>query len=248
MESLKFLVVVTGMNCGKWAYGCLDSIRQQSYSNYDVTIVDDFSNDNTAALIKGFLRKNNLLWKFFTSSKNLGTVLARDKAIRAYSDDYDVIVWVDMDDKLKLNALERVAHEYKIKDIWLTYGNFIDSTGNICFTSSNINYSKIVHEANSYRLAIWKFAHLRTFRKSLYLKLTNNDLFVPFAKLYPDANMLYCMMEMAGENRMSGILDVLYEYNMKNPMSIYHRAKAEDREAELALIKRIPAKHRIKSL
>ena len=47
--SSKVLVSIVSYNSGRHLKSCLESLRKQSYSNFDVHIFDNASDDNTSA-------------------------------------------------------------------------------------------------------------------------------------------------------------------------------------------------------
>lgn len=237
MTNPRFFIIVSGYNCEPYVKGCLDSIKAQTYKNYVVSVQDDASTDDTFEMIKENVAPEWFYGKHLVRS---GMVKVRNFQAKARID-YDVIVWVDLDDQLEPNALERVAKEYEDPECWLTYGNFVDS--------DNKTYIWLRLKNKSFREQLhFEFTHLRTFRKELYFKLTEADLFPDKREIYPDANMLYCMLEMAGRNHIRYIQDIIYRYNTHNPINVIRRFTPEEREAELNYIKSLPPKQKLLTL
>ena len=235
MEKVRFLVVVSGHNCSAYVKGCLDSIKAQTYTNYDVSIQDDASTDGTIDLI----RENALpSWSYGQHYERSGMVMCRDFQVKV-KEGFDVIVWVDMDDQLEPNALERVAKEYEDKDCWLTMGSWSASNG-FKYTPEFMDIP--------FRYQDLQFTHLRTFKKELYRHLTKEDLYPEHREIYPDANMLYCLLELAGIEHIRIIPDIIYRYNTNNPLSVIRRFTPEQRADELSFIKSLPPKQKLNSL
>lgn len=157
-----------------------------------------------------------------------------------------MIVWLDLDDRLLPNALEELAKVYQDEGIWLTYGNYITDKGEQPF--KNVEIPDDIHEANAYRKYPFMFMHLRSYRKALYEKLTDQDKFGDFGWAYQDANMLFCMMEMAGKEHMKAINEPLYVYTVSNPISVMNRFSHKQRQEEYRKICSIKPKERIKKL
>lgn len=81
----------------------LDSILNQSYSNFELVISDDCSEDNTWKIISEYAKKDNRI-KIFRNEHNLGFVKNFEKVISLCSCDY--IALSDQDDIWKSNHLE----------------------------------------------------------------------------------------------------------------------------------------------
>ena len=242
--STRFLIVCTGHNCAPYVAGCVSSVLKQTYGNYDYVFVDDASTDATHQALLALVPKE----KIIHLSTRVGTVMAHHIGILSATD-YDVVVWLDMDDELLHCALTRLHKEYRDASVWLTYGNYVDRNGEIFFDKKNIDFPEFIHERNAYRQADWKFIHLRSFRKKLYQHLTDADLFLPDSiKAYIDYNLWICLMELAGKEHMSGITDVLYYYNNMNPTNLLRSYTLNQLEYERDFCKKITPKQRLISL
>lgn len=236
----RFLIIATGFNCKQYIKLCFDSIVGQSYTNYDVIIVDDCSNDGTFDEIKKHAKSD---WTIIRNKLNCGTILSRDKAIKQFNREFDVIVWLDLDDQLMSHSLQRLNEVYQDQNILMTYGNYVTDKGDQPFKSVAIPDE--IHESNSYRKHKFMFMHLRSFKKSLYFKLSDSDIFDPNVKIYNDANMLFCLMEMSGQKRMVGIDEPLYIYNVSNPLSLMNTYHHNLRKAELEYLSNLKPKNRL---
>lgn len=245
MKEINFLIVASGKDCEKWVDGCIKSVEAQTYRNFNFVLADDGSRDNTPFIIKKSEWWRNAL--YITDS--VGLVMARHRYLQQLIKfarplfEFDVIVWLDLDDQLLPNALERLAKEYQDPDCWLTYGGYTDSYGN-----TYIGDQYLLHPYTSARQQDWKFIPLRSFRKELYFKLTNDDLFPAVSEVYPDANMLYCMLEMCGQQHVRPINEPLYLYNCSNPLNVTKRFPEAQRDAELAFIKSLTPKQPLHKL
>ena len=62
-------LIVTCHNLGKYLPECIKSIENQTYKNFEIIIVDDFSDAQTKEIInKNFKNKNTVL-NFFNSNE-----------------------------------------------------------------------------------------------------------------------------------------------------------------------------------
>lgn len=99
----KISIIVPCYNQEKYISECLESLINQSYKNIEIVCVDDFSTDNTRKIIKEFAKKDKRI-KLIAFDVNLGTCVARSRAVNAATGDY--IMFVDSDDSLIQQACE----------------------------------------------------------------------------------------------------------------------------------------------
>jgi glycosyltransferase involved in cell wall biosynthesis len=214
-----FLVIVTGYNCEQFVAKCLISISGQTYRNYFVSILNDGSTDKTMSEMFIMMNAEFTLACYYP---NLGTFFARDSAIKNGSQfNYDVIVMVDMDDYLLPNALEKIAEQYVNNDVWMTYGNYQYLNGKK--NPVPIHYSDEVHKTRDYRQDTFRCTHLRSFRKELYQAIPKWELTTAEVNSYPDAEILFSMMEICGKEKIGVIDEPIYVYNNNNPISTLNR-------------------------
>lgn len=100
----KFLVsvIVPVYNVQEYVEACLNSILQQTYSNFELIIVDDGSSDNSGAICDRIALRDTRIRVFH--QKNSGVSRARSFALEHSHGDY--VAFVDSDDILATDALE----------------------------------------------------------------------------------------------------------------------------------------------
>jgi glycosyltransferase involved in cell wall biosynthesis len=106
----------------------IDSVQAQTYSNFELIIVDDCSTDDTEAVVRYYQDKDARI-KYIKNSENLGACASRNKAIRAAQGEF--ITGLDDDDYFMLNRLEIfvIAWDSREKDVVLffsRYGNHLE--------------------------------------------------------------------------------------------------------------------------
>ena len=213
----KFKVIVCVYNSEKWIKKCLFSILNQTYTNYDLIVINDASTDNTFNIIKSIQKDYN--FTFLNRSKNTGLLKNTIDGINLIcNDDNDIIISIDGDDWLYCcNAFEYLNKIYQDKDIWLTYGQFIN------LLSKSIGCNKQIKNTKTYRKKErWKTSHLKTFKYHLWKKIADNDLKNKFGEYYSmgvDHSIMFPMVEMAGNKRIKFISKILYIYNNLNNLN-----------------------------
>ena len=90
---IKYSIVVPVYNTEKYIRKCLDSIKNQTYTNYEVIIINDGSTDNSLEIINEYTK--NKKFKVYTT-KNKGLSEARNNGVKHCTGDY--ILFIDSDD------------------------------------------------------------------------------------------------------------------------------------------------------
>ncbi|UAB76396.1 glycosyltransferase family 2 protein [Mesoflavibacter sp. SCSIO 43206] len=96
--------IITPMyNSEKFILKTINSVVDQTYSNWELLLIDDGSTDNTIQIVEGFKQKYSNI-KLLQNSKNLGAAQSRNKGIIEAKGDY--IAFLDADDLWKPNKLD----------------------------------------------------------------------------------------------------------------------------------------------
>lgn len=91
--------VVTSYNYAKYITKTLDSIKHQTYNNYEILIVDDASIDNSREVIEEFISYNqNLKITLFVQQKNQGQMDAMMRGLNEAKGQF--VCFIDSDDIL----------------------------------------------------------------------------------------------------------------------------------------------------
>lgn len=240
----KILVIVNGCNCEPYVLECLNSIKNQTHSGHSVVVVDDASIDDTGLIASVFCVAEG--WNYHRNENNEGTAYCRtigQSIAYLRRIDYDVVVWVDMDDILLPNALEVIAKQYEDPECWLTYGNMIYQS-----TGKSFDVAKLEFKTENFRKEDWKYIHLRTHRKELIYHLSPEDFAGDYLKAYPDINMLYCMLELAGKEHIRVIKEPLYIYRDYHANTCINRFSHEQRSKEKKFALNYPPKKQLVKL
>lgn len=109
----KVSVALTTYNGSKCLREQLDSIYSQSYTNIEVIVIDDCSNDNTIEILDFYKTKYNL--QYFINSSNLGVIDNFLKAIALC--DGDLIALADQDDFWLQDKIENAVNIISQEDL-----------------------------------------------------------------------------------------------------------------------------------
>ncbi len=96
-------IITPTYNCGKYIEETLQSVLAQTYRNWEMIIVDDFSTDNTAEIVAQYISIDSRI-RYYRNSRNEGAALTRNRAIREAHGKW--ISFLDSDDLWKPEKLE----------------------------------------------------------------------------------------------------------------------------------------------
>lgn len=88
-------VITPTYNCGKFISETIESIKAQSYTNWEMIIVDDCSTDNTADIVLKYAEEDARI-KYYRLDKNSGAAVARTTAMEIANGEY--MAFCDSDD------------------------------------------------------------------------------------------------------------------------------------------------------
>ena len=102
---MKVSVIIPVYNAEKYLRGCLESILNQTFADFEVIVVDDCSTDNSLAIAESFLEKFGGRLKIISLPKNTGNAsVPRNEGLRFSRGEY--VFFMDNDDLILDNALE----------------------------------------------------------------------------------------------------------------------------------------------
>ncbi|ASK31549.1 hypothetical protein CEY12_16145 [Chryseobacterium sp. T16E-39] len=109
MELPLVTVVVISYNHSSYIKECLDSIKNQTYSNIQLIVGDDASQDNSVSIFENWLSDNNFLAEKKFHSKNTGLAEMLNECIKLAKGKY--IKLIAADDFLHPEAIEKSVDE-----------------------------------------------------------------------------------------------------------------------------------------
>lgn len=118
----KISIIIPAYNSESTIQRCVDSIRNQTYRNLEIIVVNDGSTDSTSEVVKGISRADNRV--NLISIPNGGVSHARNVGIDSATGDY--IAFVDSDDTVDSDmyrSLLDLIHEYNVQIAHCSYKN-----------------------------------------------------------------------------------------------------------------------------
>ena len=132
-------IITPSYNSSKFIEECVNSVLLQSYSNWELLIVDDFSDDNSKELLLSLEKKDERIKVTFLDN-NIGAAKARNVAIRQARGKY--IAFLDSDDFWEKNKLEKQIKFMEKKDIAFSFTSYspISEDGSVSFPAIKAPY------------------------------------------------------------------------------------------------------------
>ncbi|MDO5808499.1 MAG: glycosyltransferase family 2 protein, partial [Lachnospiraceae bacterium] len=129
MKRVKGLVsiIMPSYNTAPYIEETIQSVLNQTYTNWELLIVDDCSTDNTDEILS---KISDPRIRLFKNEENSGAAVSRNKALREAKGQW--IAFLDSDDLWMPKKLEKQIHYMEINGYTFSYTNYeeIDVDGN----------------------------------------------------------------------------------------------------------------------
>ena len=136
-------VIVPVYNVEEYLEECLESIKNQTYSNIEVILVNDGSTDNSQAICERYCQQDSRF--HLINQENQGQSVARNNGVVASTGEF--ITFVDSDDVVSAKYLENL-YAYMTEEIDLIECEY-RVTRSVFDKLKELENSKIVFEGNS---------------------------------------------------------------------------------------------------
>lgn len=128
-------VVIIVYNTSNYLEECIESVINQTYKNLDIVIVNDGSTDNSSEIVKKYLKKDSRI-NFIDRKINMGTMYTRQEGYKNSKGRY--ISFVDSDDFLKKEAIEKMYNDLINESVDFVKSNFVKYKKGIFIDNKNV--------------------------------------------------------------------------------------------------------------
>lgn len=97
-------VITPSYNCAQFIGETIESVKAQTYTDWEMIIVDDCSSDGTSGIVEGYAREDARI-RLLKLERNSGAAFARTKAMQLANGHY--MAFLDSDDLWMPEKLER---------------------------------------------------------------------------------------------------------------------------------------------
>lgn len=115
-------IIMPSYNTGRFMRDTIESVLAQSYTNWELIIVDDCSTDDTDQIVEQYLTDNRIT--YIKNETNSGAALSRNRALREAKGKW--IAFLDSDDLWEPNKLEKQISFMMNNDYHFSYTNYIE--------------------------------------------------------------------------------------------------------------------------
>ena len=169
-------IIMANYNNAQYISDSIESVLSQSFLNWNLIIIDDCSLDNSLEVVEKYLSNSKI--KLIKNKKNVGYTKNLIKGVQEVDD--EIIVILDSDDALASDALEKI-YKYYEKNLKCDY---VYSQCYYCdsglspvhrgFSGETMKGNSVIRLNNAH--------HIKTFRKSTYLKTSGYDEKIKYAE------------------------------------------------------------------
>lgn len=120
-SGIKISVIIPVYNVEAYLAECLDSLLQNCSENFEIICIDDYSDDNSIAILEQYSKRNNSI-NLFVADEHIGVADARNMGIQHARGEY--ILFVDSDDMLLEGTLQHLVDIVSEQDYDEVFFNF----------------------------------------------------------------------------------------------------------------------------
>ena len=194
-------IIIPAYNCENYIGITLDSVINQSYSNWEAIVIDDCSTDDTFKVVNRYENKDNRI-KYHRLGINSGAAVARNKAIELARGKY--IAFLDSDDTWEPKKLRNQIDFMELNDYYFTCTSYkkIDEDGkelsSVVKVSKKSDYNDLLKNCPGNSTVIYNATKLGKFFIEDIKK--RND-YVMWLKVIKASKFIYGMDEVLSSHR-----------------------------------------------
>ena len=204
----RFLIVIPCYNCENYIAECLESLRAQTFQNWNALVADDASEDGTEQAVRPFLSDKRIRYRRLPHRNWLmGNTLHALRSLDLKPS--DVVAILDGDDWIRPDCLQA---------LWEKHLDGYD----LVYTDEDIegqshSVGRRLLRSVPVRKQLWCISQLRSFKGYLF-SLLNDDHFRDgegrYYRAAGDLSLYLPMAELAGPEKIFFIEDRLYYYRV----------------------------------
>ncbi|WP_339226565.1 glycosyltransferase family 2 protein [Oceanobacillus sp. FSL K6-2867] len=140
-------VITPAYNAERFIGDTIDSVLNQTYSNWEMVIVDDRSTDNTTSIVEEYRKRDNRI-KLIVLEENSGSAVARNTAMENAKGRY--IAFLDSDDRWLPEKLDKQLRFMQNNDIAFSFTKYVriledgTKTNAVSSTPESVNYDDLM--------------------------------------------------------------------------------------------------------
>ena len=170
-------IITPNFNCEVFIKSTIESVISQTYSNWEMLIVDDCSTDRSYEIALDYAKKDSRI-KVLKNEKNSGAAISRNLALDNANGDY--IAFLDSDDLWEPNKLEVQLKFMEEHDCDFCFTKYVLLQSITAVIICRAFYWQRKYQNMQYKQEIshWKYMVKITFQKRMGLS------FIPIIRVY----------------------------------------------------------------
>lgn len=221
-------VIIPVYNTAAFLVECLDSVRNQSYNDFEVICIDDGSLDSSAKIILQYVQNDSRFKLVSKTHSNAGD--ARNLGIKHSRGEF--ILFLDSDDYIDKNLLDTIikcTHGNNSEIYIFNYYLFDNKKKYAILPSSNEVISKQIQTISTNQLDkdLFQFTNIAVWNKlyrSAFIK--ENELLFMSLPAINDLYFSWCALLLSKEITLSNHFGTYYRINTDNNISNHYTEMA----------------------
>jgi glycosyltransferase involved in cell wall biosynthesis len=230
----QFSIIVALYNAEKYICRCLDSIKAQTFSDFECILVDDGSTDSSFSICETYT-KNDGRFRLF-HQENAGVGAARQKGVSEAQGVYSL--HVDSDDMIDSVLLERVQFQIEKTNCDLLFMNYYEITpqGRELYRVLHFPVESVQENSDAALAAVLR-GDLPAY---IWFVVVRHNVYEKYAVCFPH-DIIYgedslVLIELLLNHPKTAFLDEGYYHYSFNPASITHQANKKKHYARLTFL------------
>lgn len=213
-------IIIPVYNASRFLEETINSIQEQTYSNWEAIFIDDCSSDNSYDIIKQY-QKNDKRIKVIKNKINNGVAISRNNGIDYAKGEY--LCFLDADDKWHPKKLEKQINFMQELNCEFSFTGYqfanekCNPNGKIVSVPNKINYKQALKNTT-----IWTSTVMFNMGK-----LTKDDIYMPNIKRGQDTATWWKVLK-----------KIEYAYGLNEVLSYYRRTNNSLSANKLTALKR----------
>lgn len=209
-------IITPSYNCSQFIADTINSVKKQTYTNWELLITDDCSSDNSTEIVEQFASGDSRI-KLLKLKENSGAGVARNNSIREARGRF--IAFLDSDDAWMPEKLEKQLEFMIMKDCALSCTSYMT-------IDEDSNVTGIVLAPNKHTFFQNTCDDKVGFSTAIYDVEKIGKRFMPIIRKRQDWGLV-----------MSILKDCKVSYGMKQPLGYYRRGQNSLSKKKTSLVK-----------
>ena len=248
MASPAISVIIPLYNAEKYLSDCLDSLLDQTFSDFEIIVVDDCSTDNSVAIVESYAPKFNGRLILTATKKNSGNAgyTARNKGFLFSRGEY--VFFMDADDMIIETALEelyKAAKNYDADVVYTSTRYLFTSNGKVelmfdsigCYLKEKGIENKLTLSLNTYENSVDRIVTVKNIFTAPWTKFVRRDFLLKNEIVFPEikvaGDVIWTIALFVCSERLLRIPNAVYFWRQDSLESVTH--KKRDVEKQICL-------------